>query len=236
MKTLVVIPTYNEKENLPLIIKAIFDLPFKDIQILVIDDSSPDGTGTLAEGLKKTYRNLYVLHRNKKEGLGRAYIDGFKYALAHLQFDYLIQMDADFSHNPQDIIRIVDKLKTYKVVIGSRHIKGAKLEYPSYRKLLSILANFYARTVLWLPVHDCTAGFKGYQRQVIERIIKERYYSNNYAFQCEILFYTKKHGFSLKEIPIVFQDRIRGVSKMTFANIIDGFQGILKVRLRNYLG
>ena len=233
-KTLVIIPTYNEYDNLPLIVKAIFDLKVQNLSILIVDDNSPDGTGSLAENMKKKYQNLFVLHRTKKEGLGKAYIDGFKFALKKFDSDYLIQMDADFSHDPRDLTRIIKTLSNYDVVIGSRHIKGAELRYPFFRKALSYCANLYARTIFFLPVHDCTSGFKGYKRKVIEKIIKERYYSNAYAFQNEILFYVNKHGFSIKEISVVFEDRIRGKSKMNVYNIFDGFWGMLKLRLREF--
>ncbi|KKP70252.1 hypothetical protein A2X44_00910 [candidate division CPR3 bacterium GWF2_35_18] len=233
-RTLVVIPTYNEKDNLPLILKEIDDLKVKNLTVLVVDDNSPDGTGSLADNLRSKFLNLFVLHRRKKEGLGKAYIDGFKYALKKFDFNYLLQMDADFSHDPQDIKRIIKTLSDYDVVIGSRHIEGAELRYPLFRKALSSCANLYARTIFLLPVHDCTSGFKGYRREVIEEIIQERYYSNAYAFQNEILFYIKRHGFTIKEIPVVFEDRVRGKSKMNAYNIFDGFWGMLKLRFREF--
>jgi dolichol-phosphate mannosyltransferase len=232
LKTLIVIPTYNEKENLSLMVDAIFSLKIVDGTLLIIDDNSPDGTGLHADQLKRKYPRLQVLHRKAKDGLGRAYLDGFRHALQQIPFDFIVQMDADFSHDPLDVPRLIAALKESDIVIGSRHIEGATLNYPWYRKILSFLANLFARTVFRLPVKDCTAGFKAYRRKVIEKIINERYYSNAYAFQCELLFYAHRHGFRLMEIPVVFEDRKRGKSKMTFFNIIDGVLGMLKVRWR----
>lgn len=233
-KTLVVIPTYNEKENLPLIIEAVFNLQ-DDFTVLIIDDNSPDQTGEIAEKLKKKYAKLQILHRQQKEGLGKAYLDGFQFALQNLDWDYLIQMDADFSHDPQDLFRIKRELQKSHVIVGSRHIKYSRLEYPWFRKALSFFANTYAKIILDLPIHDCTGGFKGYRKEVIAKIINERYYSSDYAFQTELLFYIKKHGFKVKEIPIVFRDRQKGVSKMSAGNVIDGFWGVIKVKMRSML-
>ena len=176
---------------------------------------------------------IHLLKRPKKEGLGKAYLHGFQYALDNFNWQYLIQMDADFSHNPQDINRFLVELENTDCVIGSRHIPGAKLQYPWYRKSLSVLANFYSRTIFSLPVSDCTTGFKGYRRKVLEEIMSEQYYSNDYAFQNELLFYVYRHGFRMKEIPIVFEDRVRGKSKMRLSNVIEGALGMGRVRFQS---
>lgn len=234
MKTLVVIPTYNEIENLPLMLEALFSLK-EDLDVLIVDDNSPDKTGELAEKLKSQYHKLHVLHRKEKEGLGKAYLDAFKYAASNYQFEYLIQMDIDFSHNPDDIPRLIKGLENADCVIGSRHVKGSELLYPWYRKLLSAAANLYAKTILNLPVKDCTAGFRAMKKEVVAKIINERFYSRDYAFQNEILFYVKKYGFQIKEIPVVFKDRKYGVSKMKLSNVLFGAIGVFKIRLRNII-
>jgi len=214
MKTMVVIPTYNERGNLESLLHRIF-LVKPDAEILIVDDNSPDGTGQIAEEIGKNDKRLHVLHRPEKAGLGKAYIAGFKYALQH-GADIIFEMDADFSHDPDTIPGFFDKIRDYDIVIGSRYIKGISVvNWPLRRLLLSLMASIYVRLVLWLPVKDSTAGFKCFRRKVLESINLDEVGSNGYAFQIEMNYRAYKAGFKLTEIPIIFVDRHAGTSKMS---------------------
>lgn len=215
---MVVVPTYNERENLPLLIAALQALPVENLQILVVDDQSPDGTGQMAdEFAAQNPGRIHVLHRAEKAGLGPAYRAGFRYAL-RLGAQYVIQMDCDFSHNPDYIPTLVEKADDgADVVLGSRYVKGGSVdeEWPFYRKLLSWFANrVYVRTILRLPVNDATGGFRLWKDDALIGIDLDQVRSNGYVFQVEIAYLTDKLGYKMVEVPVYFPERQRGTSKM----------------------
>lgn len=217
MKTSIVIPTYNEKENLPLIINSLFELKIPDIHILVVDDNSPDGTGEIAEKLRGQFPGaISVLHREGKKGLGTAYLEGFKYCLDS-DAEQIVQMDADFSHNPERVVNLLDGLKDRDMVLGSRYVPGGSLDerWAIWRKGLSSFGNFYARVILRMPILDVTGGFRAWRRRTLMEIPLDRVKSQGYAFQVEMAYITHLCGFSIKEIPIYFAERTRGDSKMS---------------------
>ncbi len=216
-KALVIIPTYNEKENIREIIAAALKQDER-IEVLIVDDGSPDGTGDIVEELLQSEPRIHCLHREGKQGLGTAYLAGFKYALEQ-DFDYTFEMDADFSHDPNAIPAFLEKINEdegYDLVIGSRYIRGVTVvNWPIRRLLLSYYANVYARIVTGLPLQDGTGGFKCYRRRVLEAINFDKVHSNGYAFQIEMSYRAWNKGFRLVEMPIVFMDRNVGVSKMS---------------------
>lgn len=216
-KTIVVLPTYNEKETLPLIVAAIFEQAIPGLEILVVDDNSPDGTGDIADGLRADYDNqVHVLHRTQKAGLGPAYIAGFKEAIA-LGADVVIQMDADFSHQPKYLPTLLEKIKSHDLVVGSRFAPGGSVDenWGLYRKLLSWWANrIYTPTILGMPVYDATGGFKAWRRSTLVGMDIDRVQSNGYVFQVEMNYVAYKLGYRVTEIPIHFPDRQIGTSKM----------------------
>ncbi|HLV34166.1 MAG TPA: polyprenol monophosphomannose synthase [Spirillospora sp.] len=216
-KTMVVLPTYNEAENLPLMVDALFALPVEHLSILIVDDNSPDGTGQIADQLAEQHQGrIAVLHRSAKEGLGAAYRAGFREAL-RLGADYIIQMDCDFSHQPRYIPDMVAAADGYDLVLGSRYVKGGGVDesWSLYRKALSWFANgLYVRTVLQVPVKDATGGFKLWRRQTLIGLDLDRVRSNGYVFQVEMTYIAHRLGFKIAEIPIYFPDRERGHSKM----------------------
>lgn len=217
MKTTLIIPTYNEVENLPRLMESLFALPLPGLQVLIVDDGSPDGTGQLAEEQKRLYpKRLDVLHRAGKLGLGTAYIQGFQYCL-DAGADLIGQMDADFSHPPQKVLELVDAVKTHHLALGSRYIPGGSLDrdWAFWRKGLSTFGNFYARTILSLPIRDVTGGFRLWRRETLSRLPLERVRSNGYVFQVEMAYITHRLGFHVKEIPIYFAERKFGQSKMS---------------------
>lgn len=212
----IIVPTYNEAENLPKLVSALFSLPLPELRLLVVDDNSPDGTGQLAEQLGQEYPGrISVLHRAGKLGLGSAYVAGYRLALKQ-GADAMLQMDADFSHPVEKIPEMVEALASVDVVLGSRYIAGGGLDekWPFWRKALSGFGNFYARTILGLTQRDVTGGFRLWRRCVLETIPLERVKSNGYIFQVEMAFVARKLGFSFKEVPIYFADRRWGKSKM----------------------
>jgi dolichol-phosphate mannosyltransferase len=215
-KTMIVLPTYNEKDNLPLMIEALFRLAVENLHVLVVDDNSPDGTGQIADEIAS--RNLYVtvLHRAEKSGLGQAYIDGFKQAIRQ-NADYIIQMDCDFSHQPKYIPELLKAIEHYDLVLGSRFAKGGSVDekWSFYRKLLSWFANrVYTPFILGIAVHDATGGFRIWRRQTLIGLDLERIKSNGYVFQVEMVYVASQLGFRVAEIPIHFPDRTMGESKM----------------------
>ena len=217
MNTSIVIPTYNEKENLPLIISSLLDLKIPDLNILVVDDNSPDGTGDIANMLRQQYPGVIsVLHREGKKGLGTAYLEGFKYCLDR-GADQIVQMDADFSHNPEKVLNLLKGLKENDMVLGSRYVSGGSLDdrWAFWRKGLSSFGNFYARVILRMPIQDVTGGFRAWRRDTLLGIPLDRVKSQGYAFQVEMAYITYLSGFSISEIPIYFADRTRGDSKMS---------------------
>lgn len=236
MKTIIVIPTYNEAENIQKLISAIFNLQINDLSILVIDDSSPDGTAAIVKEMLQNDSRIHLIERDGKLGLGTAYVRGFKYALEN-GFDYIMEMDADFSHDPKEIVIFLEQIQHYDLVIGSRYIVGVNVvNWPLSRLLLSYFANVYTRVVTGLPVKDCTGGFKCFRRQVLSAINLDKIHSDGYAFQIEMNFKTWKNGFRIREIPIVFTDRIAGSSKMSRPIIWEAVWVVWKLKLLSILG
>ena len=230
--SLIIIPTYNEKENIEKIINAIFSLK-KDFHILIIDDGSPDGTAKIVKRLQKKYnKNLFLEERKGKLGLGTAYIHGFKWALRKT-YEYIFEMDADFSHNPKDLIRL------YKadsdLAIGSRYIKGVNIvNWPMSRLLMSFFASKYVKLITGMPVHDSTAGFKCYKRKVLETIQFDKLQFVGYAFQIEMKFKTWKYNFKITEVPVIFTDRTEGTSKMSGGIFFEAFIGVIQMKIKSY--
>ncbi len=234
-QNLVVIPTYNEKDNIENITDAIFDLPV-DFHILVIDDNSPDGTAEIVEKLQKTrYDRLFLLKREGKLGLGTAYITGFKWALER-GYEYIFEMDADFSHNPQDLTRLLDACRVGKdLAIGSRYVTGVNvINWPIGRILVSYFASKYVRFITGMKIHDTTAGFKCYRRRVLETLDLDRIRFKGYAFQIEMKFKTWKCGFRIVEIPIIFTERKHGVSKMSGGIFNEALWGVILMKIQSF--
>ena len=231
--TLVIIPTYNEKENIEKIIRATFSQK-KSFDILVVDDSSPDGTADIVRKMQEEFpKSLYLEVRKEKNGLGRAYIHGFKWALAR-HYDYIIEMDADFSHNPEDLVRLYDKCVRdgADASIGSRYSKGVNVvNWPMRRVLLSYFASKYVQLVTGIPYHDTTAGFVCWNRKVLETIQLDKIKFVGYAFQIEMKFKAWKHGFNIQEVSVIFTDRTEGESKMSKTIITEAIFGIIRMRL-----
>jgi dolichol-phosphate mannosyltransferase len=215
---MVVVPTYNERENLPTFIEALFALNIPRFEVLVVDDNSPDGTGQLAEELRATYQQrVHVLHRAQKQGLGPAYLAGFRQALA-LGADYIVQMDADFSHQPHYILTMLEMIEQYDLVLGSRFMRGGGVDesWSLYRKLLSLWANrLYTPLILRLPVADATGGFKMWRSATLVGMNLDRIQSNGYVFQVEMTYVAHRLGYRIGEFPIYFPDRKAGSSKMS---------------------
>lgn len=235
MKILVIIPTYNEKENISKIIPQVLTQD-QGIEILVVDDNSPDGTGKLVEELKESNPRVKLLTRAKKTGLGTAYIAGFDYALQN-SYDYIFEMDSDFSHDPKYIPEFLKAIQDSDLVLGSRYIRGVNVvNWPITRLLLSYFANVYARWVTGLPVKDSTGGFKCFKREVLEKIGLDNIHSNGYAFQIEMSFRAWKKGFRIKEIPIIFVDRFAGESKMSKKIVREAIWMVWKLRILSILG
>ena len=237
MTTIVVIPTYNEADNLPAITAELLTLNVEDLQVLIVDDNSPDGTGQVAEELaQKCYPGrLHVLHRTGKLGLGTAYITGFRWALEH-GGDYIIQMDADFSHSPSYIPKMLNEIKDYDVVVGSRYVPGGQLDerWSWWRWFLSWWANsIWTRGILGVKTYDATAGFKCWRRNALERIGLERINSNGYVFQVEMAFVSEKLGFRILETPIYFEDRRIGRSKMSVPVKVEAALRVFEIRWRH---
>jgi len=214
MEKLVIVPTYNERENITPLLDRLFGLPF-GLHVLVVDDGSPDGTATIVQERQKLEPRLHLLQRPGKMGLGSAYRDGFRYALDH-GAEYIFEMDADFSHDPDAIGSFLDAIQDADIVLGSRYIQGVTVvNWPLSRLILSYSANVYSRLITGLPLADATGGFKCFRRRALEGIRLDRVKSEGYGFQIEMSFRCWKRGFRIKEIPILFVDRRAGVSKMS---------------------
>ena len=229
MKTLIIIPTYNEVENLPSLLQGISAYaPATDI--LIVDDNSPDGTGKLANEMCKKDSRLHVLHRPGKLGLGTAYIAGFKYAIAR-GYDAAFEMDADFSHDPRYLPDFLRAISGADLVIGSRYIPGGKTpNWSMSRRMISGFGNVFARFLLGIPVHDCTGGYRCYRRHVLQSIDLDSVQSRGYAFQVELTYRVTRHGFKIVETPITFMDRRLGTSKMSRKIVIEAFTYVLRTR------
>lgn len=234
-RILVIVPTYNEAQNLPLIVPEVLKQDPR-LDILVVDDNSPDGTGEIAARMAQSESRLHVLHRPAKEGLGRAYLAGFRWGLAQ-GYGAMFEMDADFSHDPGFIPAFLEALEQADLVLGSRYATGVNvINWPISRLLLSLGANLYARVITGLPLTDCTGGFKCFRRQVLESIDLDQVRSNGYAFQIEMSFRAWKKGFRLKEIPIIFHERVEGHSKMSRKIVREAIWMVWWLRLQAILG
>jgi dolichol-phosphate mannosyltransferase len=230
-KNLIIIPTYNEIENIEKMVRTVFDLP-REFELLIVDDGSPDGTARTVKELQQDYSGkLHIEERKGKLGLGTAYIHGFKWALAR-DYDYIFEMDCDFSHNPKDLVRLLEACENgADVAVGSRYTKGGQVSnWPIGRILMSYFASVYVRIVLWLPVKDTTAGFKCYQKNVLQSINLDAVRFMGYAFQIEMKYRAYKKGFKIVEVPIMFTDRILGVSKMSSKIFKEAFVGVVQMR------
>lgn len=217
VQTTVITPTYNEAENLPKLVQALFALPIEGLSVLVVDDNSPDGTGLVADQLAAEYSGrMAVLHRQQKLGLGQAYINGFQYALA-TPTQAIVQMDADLSHPPELLPRMLQALEQADIVLGSRYISGGSVDnhWPMWRKGLSAFGNFYARTILGMSIRDVTGGYRAWRRDVLASLPLERIRSNGYAFLIELTYIAYRLGYTFHETPFYFADRSAGQSKMS---------------------
>lgn len=236
--SVVIIPTYNEKENAENIIRAVFALE-KELNVLIIDDGSPDGTGNIVKGLQSEFpERLHILEREGKLGLGTAYITGFKWALEK-SFDFIFEMDADFSHDPNDLLRLYHAChdEGADLAIGSRYINGVNVvNWPMGRVLMSYFASVYVRFITGMKIMDATAGFKCYRRKVLESIELDKVKFKGYAFQIEMKFRTYKGGFNITEVPIIFRDRTEGNSKMSGGIFKEAFFGVIKLRILSIFG
>ncbi|MGN0854225.1 MAG: polyprenol monophosphomannose synthase [Kiritimatiellia bacterium] len=229
MKAVVVIPTYNEKENVERMARAVLDVDAA-IELLFVDDNSPDGTGAIIDELMKTEPRICCLHRPRKEGLGRAYVAGFRKALER-GADVVIQMDCDFSHDPKDLPRMIDAAKDADLVIGSRYVCGGSTPgWPFKRRLISRAGGFFIRTVTGMPVRDPTGGFRCWRRATLEGLDLDTVQSAGYSFQLEMNHRTWRRGFRIKEIPIIFTDRVAGCSKITAGIALESLKVALRLR------
>lgn len=231
MKIAVVIPTYNEKDNIREIIQEIFSLDISGLEVVVVDDNSPDGTGKIVDELVSRNPKIHVIHRLGKLGLGTAYLEGFRYALDK-GAEYIFEMDADFSHDPRRIPAFLEAIHEADLVIGSRFVEWGKNDIGFSRRLVSRLGSLYAQIVLGLPIKDLTGGFNCYRRKVLESIDFNYVHSSNYAFQIEMKYKTFKKGYKVREIPIVFILRQRGKAKFYYKMILESFWTVLKLRFQ----
>jgi len=235
MKALVIIPTYNERENVDRIIPQVLGMDER-IDVLIVDDKSPDGTGEIVEEISRSNSRVKVIHREKKLGLGSAYVTGFKYALEQ-GYEYIFEMDADFSHDPEDLKRFLKEAEDSDLVVGSRYTDGVSvINWPMSRLLLSYFANVYARIVTGVPIYDLTGGFKCFRRRVLESINLDEISSDGYGFQIEMNYKAYRKGFKVKEIPIIFVERRSGSSKMNRRIIWEAFFLVWRLRLGSLFG
>jgi len=230
MKALVIVPTYNERGNIEVVLPRILEQgPF--FEVLVVDDNSPDGTGDIVAAMLADEPRIHLLRRENKRGLGPAYLAGFKWALSK-DYDYIFEMDADLSHNPADLPRLLEAAKDYDVVLGSRYVSGVNvINWPISRLLLSYCANLYTRLITGMPVKDATSGFKCYRRNALERIDLNGIKSDGYAFQIEVTYKCWRKGLKVTEVPIVFVERRTGTSKMSHQIIFEAVLMVWRLRL-----
>ncbi len=234
-RALIIFPTYNERDNIEKIVHAVLPLDPR-INVLIVDDNSPDGTGDLADKLARDMQTVHVLHREKKAGLGKAYIAGFKWAIEQ-KYDFIFEMDADFSHGPEYLKDFLREIQNHDLVIGSRYISGVNvINWPMARLLLSYYANVYTRVITGLPLRDATGGFKCFRREVLEAINLDLVKSTGYAFQIEMSMRAWKKGFRIKEIPIIFVDRVAGTSKMSKKIMREAIWMVWALRLKAMFG
>ena len=234
-KKLIIIPTYNELENLPRLLPAVLSQD-SGIEVLIVDDNSPDGTAAFIENERKKNDRIHLIKRSSKQGLGTAYIAGFKYALQN-GYNIIFEMDADFSHDPNEIPKFLEEIKNSDVVLGSRYKNGVNvINWPMRRLLLSWFASIYTRVITGMPLHDATGGFKCFKKEVLEAINLDLVKSNGYAFQIEMNFKAWKKGFKLNEIPIIFVDRVKGKSKMSKKIVREAVTMVWKLRFKSIFG
>ena len=234
-RALIIFPTYNERDNIEKIVHAVLPLDPR-IHVLIVDDNSPDGTGEIADRLASQESKVNVLHRSQKDGLGRAYIAGFRWAIEN-EYDFIFEMDADFSHSPEYIKDFLREIQNYDVVLGSRYISGVNvINWPMSRLLLSYYANVYTRIVTGLPIRDATGGFKCFRRKVLETVDLDAVTSSGYSFQIEMSMRAWKKGFKIHEIPIVFVDRVAGASKMSKRIMREAIWMVWWLRVKSILG
>ncbi|MHB8906668.1 MAG: polyprenol monophosphomannose synthase [Melioribacteraceae bacterium] len=235
MKAIVIIPTYNEIHNIQKLLLDLLNM-YHDLDILVVDDNSPDGTAQYVEGVGEKEPRVKIIKRERKMGLGTAYVAGFKYALSN-GYEAAIEMDADYSHDPKELQRFLEKIKEYDLVIGSRYIHGVRvINWPIRRLLLSYFANLYTRIITGMPVKDGTGGFKCFRRIVLESIDLNAIHSNGYSFQIEMNYKAWKKGFRLLEVPITFTDRVQGTSKMSKKIVREAVFMVWKLRCKSIFG
>jgi dolichol-phosphate mannosyltransferase len=234
-KALIIIPTFDELENLPKLLPQVLSQD-KIIDVLIVDDNSPDGTADWVKNEMKNNPRIKLIEREKKMGLGTAYIAGFKYAIEN-NYDYIFEMDADFSHDPKEIPKFLKEIQTYDLVLGSRYKEGVNVvNWPMRRLMLSVFANVYSRFVTGLPIHDATGGFKCFRKEVLQAIDLDQIKSNGYAFQIEVTFKAWKKGFKIKELSIVFTDRVKGTSKMSKKIVREAMFMVWKLRFASMFG
>jgi len=231
MKTLIVVPTYNECENIPLLIEALLNLN-QGLHILVVDDNSPDGTGKLVSEISKKNPEVHLLSRPGKQGLGKAYVAGLSWGLQN-GYDFMFEMDADFSHRPEDLLKLLSRRSEGDFVVGSRYVPGGQTKnWGILRKIISRGGSLYSQIILGYPLQDWTGGFNGWSRAVLERIKLDTVKSNGYSFQIELKYRALKNGFKGVEVPILFEDRRVGQSKMSFKIVIEAFYRVWKIRFQ----
>ena len=235
-RVLVIIPTYNERENLPRVVQSTLEI-HPDLEILVVDDNSPDGTGLLAAGMARDNPRVHALHQGGKGGLGRAYIEGFKWGLAR-EYDLFFEMDADLSHPPEKIPEMIQAARRHPVVIGSRYVghRVNVVNWPITRLIVSVFGSFYARVITRLPVADATGGFNCWRREVLEAVELDRIQSNGYAFQIELKLRAWRKGFKPLELPFVFTERETGDSKMSKRIVLEAVWRVWKLRIMDLFG
>lgn len=227
---LVIIPTYNERQNIIRICEKVMELE-NELDILIVDDNSPDGTGKLADNLAANNKKIHVLHGEGKKGIGKAYVKGFKWGLER-DYEFFFEMDADFSHDPRDLIRLLNEMDNCDLCIGSRYIEGGGvINWPLWRMFLSkFAARYYTRIITGMPVHDATAGFKCFRRRVLETIDLDAIHSEGYSFQIEMNYRVWKRGFKIKEVPIIFTGRQHGLSKMSKRIVMEAILMVWKIK------
>jgi len=236
IKTLLIIPTYNEKNNILKVLDEALSLNIDNLDILIVDDNSPDGTADLVKEFYKNHSNIFLKEREGKLGLGTAYIAGFEYAIEN-KYDYVFEMDADLSHDPKVIPEFLKAIEEADLVIGSRYLTGVNvINWPLRRLFISVMASKYTRIITGLPIHDCTSGFKCFRREVLENIPLHEVSSSGYSFQIEMNFKAWKRGFRIKEVPIIFYDRTVGSSKMSQKIIVEAIFLVWKLKILSLFG
>lgn len=235
-RVLVIIPTYNEIKNIEKVLDVVFWLGIENLDVLIIDDNSPDGTAEFIKQYMKNQNSLFMIQRSGKLGLGTAYVTGFRYALER-DYQYIFEMDADLSHDPREIPNFLSAMNKADLVIGSRYLTGVNvINWPLVRLFISVIASKYTRFITGLPIHDCTSGFKCFNRRVLEAIPLEEVSSSGYSFQIEMNFKAWKRGFKIQEIPIIFHDRTEGASKMSKRIIMEAVFVVWKLKLWSLFG